>query len=207
MARCRAPCGTVIHVDLVECERPQFLFGSRRGLQAHHRDAPCDQGAQLRHINMKECGDHTVDSTLFDKSQALDFLLGYTVGVVDGDLVAIAFGDILQAAHESRVKRIGDGWNDAGNGVGLSRAQRTRHAVGLVPELDDRVEHALPCRLGHRDRGVLVQHVGHHRLRDVGQPCHIGLRGPFVACSVNHHAAPASQGCQRRCSLDLGIWL
>src|SRR5262249_55690065 len=99
---------------------------------------------------------------------------------------------ILNAALESGIEWVGNVGNDPGERVGLAGAQTARGSIGNVPQVANGVLDAL-ARLGrHGDRGAVVQHVRHGRLRDAGAPCDIGLgRLLFARALISHNDAYA----------------
>src|SRR5258707_442562 len=74
--------------------------------------------AKIAAGQVKEYPDPTIASAVQEAVEAFSFFVRKLVGVVNEYVVAAGFCSVLRAAVESRIERIGNVRNDAGNGLG-----------------------------------------------------------------------------------------
>ena len=133
---------------------------------------------------MEEGGDQAIHVVLAHRAQAFLLLLEVAVRVVNDQVEIVGFGDVLDAAHEGRVKRVGDVGDNGGDGEGLAGAQAARVAVRHVTKLVDHVQYALAGFFGNGHRGGTVEHLGNGSLRYARQQGDIVLCGSLIGHGI-----------------------
>ena len=92
------------------------------GLDPYNGDVALKERQEFARGKVKEYSDNPIDAPLEKAVEAFEFLGADSVGVIDQQIISVRLGTVLRAPFESRVKRIGDVWDDAGDGPGLLRA-------------------------------------------------------------------------------------
>jgi hypothetical protein len=94
----------------------------RAGLNPYNGDVALKKWQEFTRGKVKEYPDNAIDAPLEKAIETFEFLGADSVGVIDQQIISVRLGTVLRAPFESRVKRIGDVWDNAGDGPGLFRA-------------------------------------------------------------------------------------